>query len=127
KDFNSKSQNNGWDFYFVGDGVMDPGNRTAVNSYVGGAFALQGIVKNELKNNFPVLSTNDKQMDFLFGGENKTHDNLTGLFKEDKDGYYIYDSKENFASVADAAKKNGEFTVYEYPYGNLDSADSPHF
>lgn len=127
KDFNSKSQENGWDFYFVGDGVMDPGNRTAVNSYVGGAFALQGIVKNELKNNFPVLSTNDKQMDFLFGDENKTHDNLTGLFKEDKDGYYIYDSKANFASVADAAKKNGEFTVYEYPYGNLDSADSPHF
>lgn len=120
-----------------GMGQVDPkendnreGNATAVATAVGegkiniwtnGARPMAGIVNNTLDGNgYPTLAYTgyDRQsLGYLFDssyGEGKTaYSNVGGLLRQDKNGYYYYNSATNFAEFHES--KNEEknvFTVY---------------
>ena len=85
--------------------------------------ALQGIVKNELVDNYPVLQ-DGSSLNYLFdptlttadravyGGTTRDSGYITGLF-ELKDGYYTYDSDEHYAQLGRSGNNyTNNFTVY---------------
>lgn len=116
------------DFKFLGWGAgTENNNATTINDFTGlddgngnnHIRALQGIVKNELEEGYPVLN-NGQSLAYLFdptagtddrlvyGGTTKESGNVTGLF-EKSNGYYIYDSDEHYAELG----SNGtDITVY---------------
>lgn len=101
----------------------------------GGMGVRQDVVKPSLEDGFPVVNVNGgKSLSGLFGADLKIGDkfeadryngdnnvtitdvrtNLNNLFYIDKDGYYYYNSAENFASLQD----DGNFKVYAVPVGS---------
>lgn len=90
-------------------------------------FALQGIVDDSLyvseneetsaTNNYtgyPKLSndTGGEWLDYLFNPDNENaHTGLNHLFRIDSQGYYYYDSAENYAYL-NTDNNNNNFTVY---------------
>lgn len=101
----------------------------------GGRGVRQDVVKPSLEDGFPVVNVSGgKNLRGLFGtdleigdefkadynneGNNVTitdvRTNLNNLFYIDEDGYYYYNSAENFASLQD----DGNFKVYAVPVGS---------
>lgn len=97
--------------------------RDAYNNWTGSATPYPGIMKNTLgSDSYPTLNKGkNESSSYLFSttsGTGKTvYSDANYLFKKDADGYYEYDSAENFAQF-DTKTKN--FTVYKVPgsYGN---------
>lgn len=89
---------------------------TTINHFTGGATPRQGIVNSRLNNSgYPVLQAAGSNLEYLFNpstppsGDTRTnHTDLNGLFREDGNGYVVFDSDEEYARL------NGkEFTFYE--------------
>lgn len=72
-----------------------------------------GMVKPQLEDGFPVLNYDTSQsLDYLFNdwtenGKKAAYTNLNGLFQEDGEGYYYYDSDLNYAYLE---KKGDQFS-----------------
>ena len=85
------------------------------------------IVAPTLVNGFPVLNEDGSSLDYLFdtskttwsGGKNNdaiiAYPNLTGLFQQDTNGYYYYNSNSNYAYY-NPAGGNKKITLYEHTY-----------
>lgn len=92
--------------------------RDAYNNWTGSATPYPGIMKNTLgSDSYPTLNKGkNESSSYLFSttsGTGKTvYSDANYLFKKDADGYYEYDSAENFAQF-DTKTKN--FTVYKVP------------
>ena len=91
---------------------------SAFNQWTGDSNVYAGIVQKKLVNGYPVLAlgNNGESLDYLFGGATNsalTDTNLDAqnLFQVDEDGYYYYDSAENFAIF----DENGDFRLYYRP------------
>ena len=89
-----------------------------------------GIVESILKDGFPMLAANnnwslgnsiddsktttEESLDYLFSTENgtgkKAFANVGGLLQTDKDGYYYYNSQENYAYFNEVTNK---FILYQ--------------
>ncbi len=89
----------------------------------------QGLVNNvlgsngypELKSGYINSSGSESNIGALFDG--KTARGITYLLQKDDDGYYYYDSGENFATL----DSDGIFALYEVPRGSGLAADYPLF
>ena len=109
-------------------------------------FIAKDIIKNTLKNDYPVLTAEtgfeDESLDYLFNeeevegklvyGGNTTDTTLNHLFTKDEQGYYSYDSTKNYASLVSNRTDSNNFIVYNavsrnkakfMPFNDL-SADS---
>lgn len=123
-DYNSL-KNAGFGFYASVEAKDGSSTYSGTYTNSGTQGILQDIVRRNLKDGKPVLNNrNRSSMGFLFGtGYNKAvtkHENLSGLFQKDANGYYYYDSLRN------AAVLNGNnIDVYDgtvsalYDYGNF--------
>ncbi|MBQ6636310.1 MAG: fibro-slime domain-containing protein [Lachnospiraceae bacterium] len=138
------------DLKFLGWGAsnQDEANRDCLNDFTGldnaggnnDIRALQGIVKNELVNGYPVLNDNHKtggvnqSLAYLFdptaatndrtvyGGTSKDSGNVTNLFRK-VNGYYIYDSDEHYAELQNDGKT---FKVYTSTIAQTDNQGNNH-
>lgn len=81
---------------------------------------LQGIVSNSLTDGYPTLSGdatvvggNTESLDYLFNSDTsdykKAYTDVQNLLQIDSEGYYYYDSNENFAEFDDVTNR---FTLY---------------
>lgn len=78
----------------------------------------QGLVQSTLTNGAPVLKSGNDSLSSLFSGMRSTNK----LLQLDNDGYYYYDSSENFAHL----RNNNDFELYNTPR-NLDENVPPSF
>ena len=98
-----------------------------LNQWTGGTSPRPGIVNNTLSDGYPKLSEalGDESLRYLFDSSAQTgktsHFGVTGLLKV-QDGYYVYDSSENYAAYN--ADKNA-FDVYD-TWGIDKVGDSSH-
>mgnify|MGYP002768672316 CR=1 FL=1 len=98
-----------------------------LNNWTGGTSPLPGIVNNTLSDGYPKLSEalGDESLRYLFDSSAQTgktsHFGVTGLLKV-QDGYYVYDSSENYAAYN--ADKNA-FDIYD-TWGIDKVGDSSH-
>ena len=82
----------------------NPGTGDNINNYTGSASPHTGIVQNMLDaEGYPTMNGNNgESLSYLFSGsqhEGKaSYMDVGGLLQVDKDGYYYYNSRENFAS-----------------------------
>ena len=97
-----------------------------INCFTGGTTAMQGIVNNTLSNGYPTLRTNNSSLDYLFNLETlsdsnakKVYADVNHLFQKDSDGYYWYDSDQNYAYYNEDSK---DFLVYNGTYNNSDGS-----
>lgn len=87
-----------------------------LNQYTGGSWVRTGIVNNVLAGGYPKLTNRweGESLGYLFDSSTQTgkisHMGVTGLLQVNKDGYYEYDSSQNYAAYN--ANKNA-FDVYE--------------
>lgn len=87
-----------------------------LNRYTGGPRVRTGIVNNVLAGGYPKLTNRweGESLGYLFDSSTQTgkisHMGVTGLLQVNKDGYYEYDSSQNYAAYN--ANKNA-FDVYE--------------
>lgn len=111
---------------------------TGINAWTGSAKTNEGIVMNRLgEDGYPhvapgkiydtsiqVLRTQEQSLKYLFDGSSyegkKAHVGAAGLLQLDGDGYYYYNSKQNFASYN--AEKNA-FVLYDSPAVQPGGAD----
>lgn len=97
----------------------------------------QGIVQNKLEDGYPKLSTNinaDESLKYLFtsGYRNTAYQNANYLFMLDNQGYYHYNSAENFAKLNTTPENDGDetfyrFSVYNKPIDNGAAPSDPKF
>lgn len=98
-----------------------------LNQWTGGTSPRPGIVNNTLSDGYPKLSEalGDESLRYLFDSSAQTgktsHFGVTGLLKV-QDGYYVYDSSENYAAYN--ADKNA-FDIYN-TWGIDKVGDSSH-
>ena len=98
-----------------------------LNNWTGGTSPRPGIVNNTLLDGYPQLSKTwgDESLRYLFDSSAQTgktsHFGVTGLLKV-QDGYYVYDSSENYAAYN--ADKNA-FDIYD-TWGIDKVGDSSH-
>ena len=98
-----------------------------LNQWTGGTSPRPGIVNNTLSDGYPKLSEalGDESLRYLFDSSAQTgktsHFGVTGLLKV-QDGYYVYDSSENYAAYN--ADKNA-FDIYD-TWGIDKVGDSSH-
>lgn len=90
--------------------------REELNQYTGGSQVRTGIVNNVLAGGYPKLTNRweGESLGYLFDSSTQTgkisHMGVTGLLQVNEDGYYEYDSSQNYAAYN--ANKNA-FDVYE--------------
>lgn len=97
-------------------------------AYGGGVY--QGIVNNTLTGGYPTLATHGgESLAYLFDlntlSDNSkrqykwVYDNANHLFTKDSEGYYTYDSSENFATLrkvnSEQSKTENDFALYSVP------------
>lgn len=109
-------------------------NDTNANSYTNGSTERRNIVANELDTDgYPVLSGNSdvwgkysagaiESLKYLFDetdieNAKKAYLGVNKLFRYDDEGYYVYDSAENFATIA--GSEDNSFTVYDSAYAGF--------
>ena len=98
--------------------VANAAQQGEINKWTNGARPMAGIVNRTLDNDgYPTLAYtgyDSQSLDYLFDGstfEGKTaYSNVGGLLRQDQDGYYYYNSAENFAEFN---TENKIFTVYD--------------
>lgn len=95
-------------------------NSNDINYWTGDAAPRQGIVSDELVNGYPELSgTNGigtESLSYLFDGSSQTgkaaYMDVDGLLRVDDQGYYYYNSQDNFAQFNSDGNGSGSFTLY---------------
>lgn len=106
----------------------DQGASEELNQYTGGSRVRTGIVNNVLAGGYPKLTNRweGESLGYLFDSSTQTgkisHMGVTGLLQVNKDGYYEYDSSQNYAAYN--ANKNA-FDVYDAP-GVKQAGAEPH-
>lgn len=99
-----------------------------LNQYTGGSRVRTGIVNNVLAGGYPKLTDRweGEPLGYLFDSSTQTgkisHMGVTGLLQVNKDGYYEYDSSQNYAAYN--ANKNA-FDVYNAA-GVMQAGAGPH-
>ncbi len=115
--------NKGHRFQFKDQGASDD-----LNQYTGGPSPRFGIVNKVLTGGYPKLtdSWGGEPLGYLFDSSTQTgkisHMGVTGLLQVNKDGYYEYDSSQNYAAYN--ANKNA-FDVYNAA-GVMQAGAEPH-
>ena len=100
---------------------------TGVNDFTGAGNGPQtGIVADQLVGNYPVVASNPSEsLDYLFGGVTNTnvdpHPGLNHLFTKDENGYYHYNSDQNYAYL-----DGTDFKVYSKTFPE-EGADQQYF
>lgn len=128
----SKGINYGKDFKFTNGGV----NEADINRYhkgTGNNAVFDGIFKRNMAKTqdgvytFPVFSdpyNNGDDAAYLFSTQTvngkDVYANVNYLFKKNSDGYYVYDSSENYAYYNESQKR---FVVYNVPAAPNGDAD----
>lgn len=95
-------------------------NSNDINYWTGDAAPRQGIVSDELVNGYPELSgTNGigtESLSYLFDGSSQTgkaaYMDVDGLLRVDDQGYYYYNSQDNFTQFNSDGNGSGSFTLY---------------
>ena len=106
----------------------DQGANEELNQYTGGSRVRTGIVNNVLAGGYPKLTERweGESLGYLFDSSVQTgkisHMGVTGLLQVNKDGYYEYDSSQNYAAYN--ANKNA-FDVYNAA-GVMQAGAEPH-
>lgn len=106
----------------------DQGASEELNQYTNGSFPRTGIVNNVLTGGYPKLTSRwgGESLGYLFDSSTQTgkisHMGVTGLLQVNKDGYYEYDSSQNYAAYN--SKKNA-FDVYNAA-GVMQAGAWPH-
>lgn len=104
---------------FLGWGASDGNNR--INNYVATS-PTTNIVQSTLSaatdgKKYPRLNGNgDTSLQYLFSSGNsdvEAHMNVGGLFRQDKDGYYYFNSNTNYARYNEITNS---FILYEHTY-----------
>lgn len=97
------------------------------NEWTGNAGVYQNIVNKTLSDGYPVLAVGGgKSLNYLFDPRTEnafreSHRNVSGLLQVDSQGYYYYNSAENFAEYNEAVNS---FTLYD-TWGVTKSGTSP--
>lgn len=98
------------------------------NSWTGSETVYSGIVQKKLgEDGYPVLNVGNKEsLDYLFNPETansyrESYRNASGLLQIDSQGYYYYNSAENFAEYNE---DTNSFTLYD-TWGVLPGGTSP--
>ena len=102
---------------------------TGINDFSGsGNGPITGIVADQLPENnpYPVVASNPTEsLDYLFGGTSNSnvtpHTGLNYLFTKDENGYYHYNSDQNYAYL-----NGSNFKVYSKTFPE-EGADEQHF
>lgn len=92
-----------------------------INYWTGDAAPRQGIVSSTLSNGYPALSNANgigtESLSYLFDGSTQTgkaaYMDVDGLLQVDDQGYYYYNSQDNFAQFTADANGSGSFTLYD--------------
>ena len=106
----------------------DQGASEELNQYTNGSSPRTGIVNNVLTGGYPKLTDrwDGESLGYLFDSSTQTgkisHMGVTGLLQVNKDGYYEYDSSQNYAAYN--SKKNA-FDVYNAA-GVMQAGAWPH-
>ena len=106
----------------------DQGASEELNQYTNGSSPRTGIVNNVLTDGYPKLTDrwDGESLGYLFDSSTQTgkisHMGVTGLLQVNKDGYYEYDSSQNYAAYN--SKKNA-FDVYNAA-GVMQAGAWPH-
>lgn len=95
-------------------------NSNDVNYWTGDAAPRQSIVSDELVNGYPELSgvngIGTESLSYLFDGSSQTgkaaYMDVDGLLRVDDQGYYYYNSQDNFAQFNSDGNGSGSFTLY---------------
>lgn len=95
-------------------------NSNDINYWTGDAAPRQGIVSDELVNGYPELSgvsgIGTESLSYLFDGSSQTgkaaYMDVDGLLRVDDQGYYYYNSQDNFAQFNSDGNGSGGFTLY---------------
>ena len=128
-----KGINKDKDFTFRGDskeGAAQNVDDEDWNKWTGENGGLyQGIVQNKLVNGYPKMRVGSKSsLAYLFNENTvngkKTYLNVNHLFQRDADGYYYFDSSDNFAQLNTNTKN---FKVYNQPINNGTNPGNPKF
>ena len=105
-------------------------NEDNVNEWTKSAQPRTGIVSNNLgTGDYPVLSgtLGGESLSYLFDGSSpegkNAHLDVKGLLRVDDEGYYYYNSQENFAQF-NVDGKSGSFTLYD-TWGVAHTGSSP--
>ncbi|HIU04932.1 MAG TPA: DUF11 domain-containing protein [Candidatus Coprousia avicola] len=114
--------NDGKSLKFRKSGSGFPGTGSGeVNAYTDSWAPNQGIVARNLVNGYPVLSgdkatVENESLDYLFDGSEQAGKeafmNVGGLLTVDQDGYYVYDSTNNYAEFDEG---ESHFWLYDQP------------
>lgn len=91
-----------------------------INYWTGDAAPRQSIVSDELVNGYPELSgvngIGTESLSYLFDGSSQTgkaaYMDVDGLLRVDDQGYYYYNSQDNFAQFNSDGNGSGSFTLY---------------
>lgn len=88
-----------------------------INDYTGSAKPRTGIVQNTLQNGYPILSQGDQSLAYLFNptlpnAGKASFPGVRNLLQIDGQGYYYYDSAQNFAQYDE---NTNSFLVYDAP------------
>lgn len=95
-------------------------NSNDINYWTGDAAPRQSIVSDELVNGYPELSgvngIGTESLSYLFDGSSQTgkaaYMDVDGLLRVDDQGYYYYNSQDNFAQFNSDGNGSGGFTLY---------------
>lgn len=95
-------------------------NSNDINYWTGDAAPRQSIVSDELVNGYPELSGENgigtESLSYLFDGSSQTgkaaYMDVDGLLRVDDQGYYYYNSQDNFAQFNSDGNGSGSFTLY---------------
>lgn len=99
-------------------GAPNTNNRDALmNQWTGGSAVRAGIVKNDLTDGYPVLSSGNESLAYLFNDDTvrgkTSYLNTNHLLTKDAEGYFSFDSDTNYAQFN---TETNNFTVYSNPY-----------
>ena len=107
-----------------------------INNFTGDASVRSGIVANQLgRDNYPYLNTansdvySPESLGYLFGsGDNNVtaYNNLNHLFVLNEEGYYHYNSDNNYAFLTENGPGVTDFTVYSKTFPE-EGADNQYF
>lgn len=99
---------------------LSGGNGNA-NAWTNSATPRTGLVQNKLQDGYPALNQdtvqNEESLDYLFSptmdhNGKQSFSNVKGLLQVDDDGYFYYNSQENFAQFNEANNEY-DFTLYD--------------
>lgn len=117
----------------MGNGSADSVlNRTTVNQWTQSSEPRTGIVDDTLgSDGYPTLSSTlgGESLSYLFNSSSSSskaaYTDVDGLLQVDSQGYYYYDSKDNFAEFNSDGNGSGSFTLYD-TWGVAAGGSSPN-